>query len=170
MISALKRALFALLRALSTAYAKTRVGGCGEGFTVNYPSWFTRQTHIGRYCHFNGMQVVGGGKLTIGDYFHSGSGVLVLTANHNYKNPTKLPYDEEDILRDVSIGHYVWIGSRAILLPGAQLGDGCVVQAGAVVGGVFPPNTVLGGNPAVALKTRDPELVAALVADGKFLL
>jgi len=42
----------------------------------------------------------------------------------------------------------VWIGSRAVLLGGTRLGRGCVVAAGSVVRGVFPPGAVLAGKPA----------------------
>lgn len=165
-----KRLVFRILRILSTAYARRKVARYGVGFTVNYPCLFSNVTEIGNYCHFNGMKVRGIGRLTIGDYFHSGDEVLVLTQNHNYRNPEMLPYDHADIGRDVKIGNYVWIGSRVTILPGTELGDGCVVQAGAVVSGRFPANAVIGGNPAKIFRYRDAEVVDRLVAQGRFLL
>lgn len=170
MIAALKRAVFSLIRVLSTAHAKRRVASHGSGFTVNFPCAFTPASHIGHYCHFNGIKVRGIGKFVIGDYFHSGEDILVITQNHNYGNPSVLPYDNADVARDVVIGNYVWVGSRVVILPGSELGDGCVVQAGAVVGGRFPPNAVVGGNPARILKYRDAEVVARLVAENRYLL
>lgn len=56
------------------------------------------------------------------------------------------------VTKPVVIGDDVWIGMGAIILPGTQLGAGCVVSAGAVVSGIFPPHTVLAGNPARAVK------------------
>jgi acetyltransferase-like isoleucine patch superfamily enzyme len=162
--------VFTILRLCSTAHARRKVAQHGVGFTVNFPCQFTSSTSVGNYCHFNGIKVRGIGRLTIGDYFHSGEDILVITQNHNYRNPRLLPYDAHDIGRDVTIGAYVWLGSRVILLPGAELGDGCVVQAGAVVGGKFPANAVVGGNPATVLRFRDAEVVARLVAQGRFLL
>lgn len=170
MLDALKRLAFRTLRVLSTAYARRKVARHGVGFTVNFPCLFSSTTEIGDYCHFNGMKVRGIGRLVIGDYFHSGDEILVITQNHNYRNPRVLPYDEGLVARDVKVGNYVWVGSRVILLPGAELGDGCIVQAGAVVSGRFPPNAILGGNPAVVIRYRDAEVVQRLVAQGRFLL
>lgn len=164
-----KRWILRLVRAVSTARARRRVARYGVGLTVNYPCAFTSKTVVGRYCHFNGMKVRGSGQLVIGDYFHSGEDILVITQNHNYRDPAKLPYDEIDIPRDVKIGAYVWVGSRAVILPGAQLGDGCIVQAGAVVAGSFPPNAIVGGNPATVIGHRDAEIVRKLVSQGQFL-
>lgn len=170
MIGWLKRSIFAAMRMLCTAYAARKVARHGVGFTVNFPCLFSRVTEIGNYCHFNGMRVRGSGRLIIGDYFHSGDEILVLTENHNYRRPTLLPYDDELVARDVRIGAYVWLGSRVTLLPGTELGDGCVVQAGAVVSGRFPANAVIGGNPAVLIRERDAAVVADLVARGRFRL
>jgi acetyltransferase-like isoleucine patch superfamily enzyme len=170
MLDAFKRFVFSTLRVLCTAYARRKVARHGVAFTVNFPCMFSPTTEIGNYCHFNGMHVRGIGRLRIGDYFHSGDGILVITQNHNHRNPRLLPYDEDLIARDVTIGNYVWIGSRVILLPGAELGDGCIVQAGALVSGKFPANAILGGNPAVVMRYRDAEVVQQLVAQGRFLL
>ena len=165
----LKKLYFLLLRTLATAHAQNRVGGHGRGFTVNFPCMFTSTTFIGDYCHFNGMKIRGIGRLTIGNYFHSGEDILIITQNHNYRNPELLPYDHGIVGRDVVIGSYVWVGSRVVILPGAELADGCVVQAGAVVSGKFPANAVVGGNPACVLRYRDALVVARLVEQGRFL-
>jgi acetyltransferase-like isoleucine patch superfamily enzyme len=170
MFDAIKPFIFRVLRLACTAYARRKVAEHGVGFTVNFPCMFTSSTEIGNYCHFNGLNVRGSGKLTIGDYFHSGEDILILTQNHNYKNPEVLPYDDVIIPRDVTIGAYVWIGSRAIILPGAKLGDGCIVQAGAVVSGQIPPNAVVGGNPARVIHYRDEAVVSLLVSQGRFQL
>lgn len=170
MFDSLKRLLFSALRLLCTGYARRKVARHGTGFTVNFPCLFSSTTEIGNYCHFNGIKVRGIGRLVIGDYFHSGDEILVITQNHNYRDPRVLPYDEGLIARDVRIGAYVWVGSRVTLLPGVELGDGCIVQAGAVVAGRFEANAILGGNPARVMRYRDAETVARLVAQGRFLL
>jgi len=48
----------------------------------------------------------------------------------------------------VRIGDNCFVGARALLLPGTQIGSNSVVGAGAVVRGVFAPNSVIAGNPA----------------------
>lgn len=57
---------------------------------------------------------------------------------------------------DTVIGNDVWIGQQAITLPGATLGDGVIVGAGAVVGGVIPDYAIVAGNPARVLRMRFP--------------
>jgi virginiamycin A acetyltransferase len=52
------------------------------------------------------------------------------------------------------IGNDVWIGQGARILPGACIGDGVIVGAGAVVQGVIPPYSVVVGNPAKVSRMR----------------
>jgi phosphonate metabolism protein (transferase hexapeptide repeat family) len=60
----------------------------------------------------------------------------------------------------VHIGHDVWIGHGAIVLPGRNIGIGAVVAAGAIVTSDVPAYTIVGGNPARPIKRRFPEDVA----------
>jgi acetyltransferase-like isoleucine patch superfamily enzyme len=55
----------------------------------------------------------------------------------------------------VIISDNVWIGMNAILLKGVTIGENSVVAAGSVVTKSVPANTVVAGNPAVAVKTFD---------------
>ena len=55
----------------------------------------------------------------------------------------------------VIIGNNVWIGMNATILKGVTIGENSVVAAGSVVTKSVPPNTVVAGNPAVAVKTLD---------------
>jgi maltose O-acetyltransferase len=50
--------------------------------------------------------------------------------------------------KPIRIGHGVWIGGGAIVLPGVTIGDGCVIGAGSVVTRDVPPDTLAVGNPA----------------------
>jgi acetyltransferase-like isoleucine patch superfamily enzyme len=53
----------------------------------------------------------------------------------------------------VIIGDNVWIGMNATILKGVTIGENSVVAAGSVVTKSVPANTVVAGNPAVAVKT-----------------
>lgn len=60
---------------------------------------------------------------------------------------------QQPVSRPVSIGASVWIGTRAIILPGVTIGDGAVIGAGSVVTRDVAPYTVVAGNPARVLRT-----------------
>lgn len=59
----------------------------------------------------------------------------------------------------VSIGHDVWIGHGAIVLPGRTIGHGAVVAAGAIITKNVAPYSIVAGNPARHLKFRFSEAV-----------
>ena len=74
--------------------------------------------------------------------------------------PDALPYKGDTV-----VGHDVWIGYDALVMPGVQIGHGAIVSARAVVVQDVPPYTVVGGNPARVVKTRfAPDVVAELLA------
>ena len=65
---------------------------------------------------------------------------------------------------DTTIGNDVWIGQGATILPGAQIGHGCIIGAKSVVAGTIPPYTIVAGNPAKPLRSRfDTATIAALL-------
>jgi phosphonate metabolism protein (transferase hexapeptide repeat family) len=65
----------------------------------------------------------------------------------------------------VSIGHDVWIGHGAVILPGRSIGTGAVVAAGAIVTRDVAPYTIVAGNPARVLRARfAPDVAHRLMA------
>jgi acetyltransferase-like isoleucine patch superfamily enzyme len=169
MVNSLKNIFFVFKTFINTKIAKIKLANYGVGLKVNYRSHFTNNTFIGSDCHFNGMDIIGNGKVEIGNHFHSGSNILIITQNHNYFSPEMLPYDNNDITRNVVIGNACWIGSRVIILPGTIIEDGVVVQAGAVLFGKIPKCSVVGGNPWKVLKYRDITQYENLVLQNKYV-
>ena len=51
----------------------------------------------------------------------------------------------------------MWIGDSAIICKGVTIGANSIIGAGAVVAGDIPENSIAAGNPAVVIKTLDPE-------------
>jgi virginiamycin A acetyltransferase len=67
---------------------------------------------------------------------------------------------------DTVVGNDVWLGYRALVMPGVTIGDGAVVAAASVVTGDVPPYAIVGGNPARVLRRRfEDDDVALLLWD-----
>jgi len=85
-------------------------------------------------------------RIDVGDDCMFGPGVHVYTATH------PLDADERasgvEYGRPVSVGDRVWVGGRAVLNPGVDVGDESVVASGAVVTADVPSGVVVAGNPA----------------------
>lgn len=147
----------------------TKAESIGKNFVCGGKSLCSRTTIIKDNVRMNGVSIQGFGKVTIGNYAQLGTDILIISQNHNYDKGTAIPYDHGDILKDVEIGDFVWVGSRAVILPGSKIGEGAIIQAGAVVHGEIPPYAIAGGNPAKVFKYRDIEHFKKLKANKSFI-
>jgi acetyltransferase-like isoleucine patch superfamily enzyme len=66
----------------------------------------------------------------------------------------------------VTVGDNVFLGARAILLPGVRVMDGAIVGAGSVVTRDVPSHTVVAGNPARPICTTDEYLRSQMERGG----
>ena len=55
---------------------------------------------------------------------------------------------------DTVVGNDVWLGHRALVMPGVTIGDGAIVAAASVVVSDIPPYAIAGGNPARVIRRR----------------
>jgi len=101
---------------------------------------------IGEYVH-----IYGSGGVTIGSRTMIGSLTSITTATHDYN--AKIIYFTS-VKRPIIIGEDVWIGTKAVILPGVTIGDGAVVGAGAVVTKDVLPLAIVMGVPARVVKFR----------------
>lgn len=82
-------------------------------------------------------------------------GVSILSRMHTHERvdmPMSMQGYEDE--KTVSIGSDVWLGRNAIVLPGVNIGDGCIIAAGAVVTKDVQSYTIVGGVPAKFIKAR----------------
>lgn len=137
---------------------------------IGFYSRFTKNTHLGKNCNFNGMIIRGNGQVIIGDNFHSGKNVLIINSNHKYDGGDAIPYDTKEVInKDIFIDDNVWIGDRVLILGGVSIGEGAIIQAGAVVTKDIPKYAIAGGNPAKVFKHRDIEHYERLKNEKKFI-
>ncbi len=114
-------------------------------------------------------------NIHIGKFCQIAQGVQIITgrANHDMSGLTTFPFPIFDPAqigsyrssvarsRDVRIGHDVWIGRDALLMPAANIGNGVIVAARAVVTGDVPDYAMVAGNPAKVVKMRFDEATRA---------
>jgi acetyltransferase len=69
----------------------------------------------------------------------------------------------------VRIEDRVWIGTRAMIMPGVTIGEGAVILPGAVVTQSVSPFSLVGGVPGKVIGTRQKDLTYDLTYRGWFL-
>jgi|SRR5579872_3886643 len=124
----------------------------GSGSTVHMWARFynSKNIHIGKDSIIGeGVVLDGRGTLEIGDHVDFASEVMVYNAQHDIDSPTF-----SAVIESVTIKDYVFIGPRAIILPGVTIEKGAIVAAGAVVTKNVEAFTVVGGVPAKVIGER----------------
>jgi serine acetyltransferase len=99
-----------------------------------------------------GSHIVAHHSIEIGDDVFTGPYVYITDQNHSYTD-TEVPVGRQwPVNSSVRIGAGTWLGTGAIILPGATIGRNVVVAAGAVVRGKIPDHAVVGGVPAKIIR------------------
>ncbi len=111
------------------------------------------QVQLNDYVHIGAIKSV-----EIGDEVLIASKVFITDHNHgDFRQTSKMEIQKAPIKRSLSaksvrIGSRCWLGENVVILPGVELGEGCVIGASAVVTQSFPPFSLIVGNPARLLK------------------
>ncbi|HUV60177.1 MAG TPA: DapH/DapD/GlmU-related protein [Desulfatiglandales bacterium] len=95
------------------------------------------------------------GPVKIGDGVIMAPEVVIYTTNHRFDR-TDIPIGTQGNgpVKPVTSGDDVWIGRRAMIMPGVKIGNGVIVAAGSVVTKDVPDYTVIAGVPAKVVKHR----------------
>lgn len=125
-----------------------------KGHVGVYPSakvWAPWNIEMGSWVAIDDeVNLYSAAKITIGTKVAISREAFICTASHDITRPNR-PL----VTAPITICDGVWIGARAIILPGVTIGEGAVVAAGAVVTKDVEPFTVVGGNPAKFIKKRE---------------
>ncbi|CAH6887180.1 Acetyltransferase [Vibrio chagasii] len=129
---------------------------CGRGVNVNRGAYFGSglnisigdNSSIGENCKIANDTGIGNDVMMAPE-------VLIFSVTHETKEinlPMRIQGNKSP--RSVRIGNNVWIGQRAIILPGVTIHDGAIVAAGSIVTKDVCENEVVAGNPARVVKVR----------------
>lgn len=135
------------LRKMRKAGAKI---GSHIGIGSNIVPPASRNLKIGDHVSIHTDRIDVRAPLSIGNYVILGDSASIITCSHDIDNPEWVfkPYG-------LVIEDYVWIATRAMILPSCRkIGRGAVIGAGAVVVKDVPPMAVVSGNPAQIIRYR----------------
>lgn len=129
------------------AYTTIKVSGSlievGKGFKLGKYSALANNCFVGS-----------AGGVEIGNYVAIGQNVRFHSENHGHSDPNKMLCEQGTTHKGIKIGNDCWIGAGAVFLDGAEIGDGSVVGANAVVTKKFEPYSIIAGVPAKVIKKR----------------
>jgi maltose O-acetyltransferase len=128
----------------------------GKGSTIHMGArlYNPRNIQIGNDSIIGeGVVLDGRDKLLIGDHVDIASEVMIYNSEHDVQSN-----DFKAKTAPVEISDYVFIGPRAIILPGVKIGKGAVIGAGAVVTKDVEEYSIVGGVPAVEVGKRNKDL------------
>lgn len=105
--------------------------------------------YIGHYCFIegsNGLVIEEGVQITnyVNITTHSSHISIRLYGQHYSDFKELIGYQKGSI----RIGAYTFIGPFTVIMPGTQIGKGCIVKAYSYLRGVFPDFSIIEGNPA----------------------
>lgn len=102
---------------------------------------------VGEFSYFGSA-----GGICIGENVIMGQYISFHSENHSFADKSKTIREQETTSQGIVIGNNVWVGAKVSFLDGSQIGNNCVVAAGAVVKDKFSDNCLIGGVPAKLIK------------------
>jgi acetyltransferase-like isoleucine patch superfamily enzyme len=141
----------------------------GKGLTTGYSC----RIEMFNIVNNTNFKVIIGKNCKMGDYVHIAAGEQVIigdnclmaskvyisdinhgdyTANLHPSSPEIAPDSRELSTKRVKIGNNVWLGENVCVLPGAEIGNGCVIGANTLVNKKIADNCIAVGSPARVIK------------------
>lgn len=140
---------------------------CGDGVVVKDHAYFGDggTLRIG-YRAVIGINSRIDHDVTIGDDVMMGPDVVIMSGGHAFE-ATDISINQQGAIerKPVVIARDVWIGTRVVILPGVEIGEGSVIGAGSIVSRSIPPFSIACGNPAMVVGTRGERTARAALAE-----
>jgi len=135
-----------------------QLGGHGPGLMI-YPGVRVFGAHkltAGKNCRISYDCIFqANGGIELGDEVIFGPGVKIWSVNHIFDQAEVPIYEQGFEHKPVVIGSGVWFGANSFVMPGARIGEHCIISAGSVVAGKdVEPYSILAGNPARKIGSR----------------
>lgn len=110
---------------------------------------------IGANCSINAYSFLSGsGGIEISDFVMIASHVSIYASNHIFTDVTNPMTTQGLSMKGIRIHQDVWVGTGARIVDGVEVGQGCVIGAGAVVTKSTLPYTINAGVPARSIGNR----------------
>lgn len=120
---------------------------------INRKARLSWQTTIGPHGGV-GERCILSGQVVIGPHVTMGPDCFFITGDHPVPPDGGRFRDMTPTHRPIRVEEDVFLGARAILLPGVTVGRGAAVGAGSVVTKDVAPGAVVAGNPAREIRSR----------------
>lgn len=148
----------AMAKALRRSCAKHLFAQCGSGFNLEQGAYIGngRNFYVGKNVGIGKDFVCHSRIVTIHDGLLMAENVLFQGGGHSFADPDKpIGSEPDEGPTPLEICGDVWIGARAIILPGCKrIGAHSIIGAGAVVTKDVPDYAIVGGNPAKVIRMR----------------
>lgn len=162
--------MFTLLKAIKHAFGILyhyyifpqicKYGHIGEKSSIGIPADLKNPANIfigndSRIGPRSTILTVGNGQFIYGNHTGAAEGLTVIASNHKQSiGKIRTGGNEDNIYKNVIVDDDVWLGINVTLLPGTVISRGCIIGAGAVCSGWYPPYAVVAGNPAKIIKFK----------------
>ena len=134
--------------------AKKLFKSVGEGIVIKHGAYFGdgknivmgKESQLGINCKVEN-------DLVMGDYVLMGPEVVIYSSMHAYSDcNVPIMHQGSKPIEPVVIGNDVWIGLRAVIMPGVHIGNHVIIGSGAIVTKDIPDYAIVGGNPAKVIR------------------
>ncbi|MDF2522781.1 MAG: acyltransferase [Clostridiales bacterium] len=143
--------------AIRYIFLKTIAKSCGDNVSIhpNVYLFSMQNLSVGTNVSIHPMCYIdAAGSIVIGNDVSIAHGVTIMSSSHQYDNVDVPIKDQQIELKLTCISDNVWIGAKATILYGRNVGGGSIIAANCVVTQDVPDGVIVCGVPARILKKR----------------